>query len=307
MVLRCCKTVPPRSSYWREYYTQLPENTFTQLQIRNLDINQGLSPFYGQFDLVHMRFVHSLVDHHTSTLKAIRCLKPGGLILFLKAGPEVTEDRTTLIPAASSRMPDQSWYQRFWAFAELGPTRRGASTEIYNRDFDEGFWDYDIMDAETCGAAFITFPLGAWVTTPDPVETERLKRVGEFWRKNIMRIHRLLENLMISAGRSQKDVELLHTRLDNDLQTARFRSSVTMRAIWGRARSAGHTKSQQQDPSSNPDMSSSVLSNEPGEYRVITTFNDKPAWTEFNTRLISTMTSDTKALREIPGLDLIEA
>ncbi|KIM31826.1 hypothetical protein M408DRAFT_327245 [Serendipita vermifera MAFF 305830] len=79
------------------------------------DINQGLSPFYGQFDLVHMRFVHSLVDHHTSTLKAIRCLKPGGLILFLKAGPEVTEDRTTLIPAASSRMPDQSWYQRFWA------------------------------------------------------------------------------------------------------------------------------------------------------------------------------------------------
>ncbi|KIM19449.1 hypothetical protein M408DRAFT_39424, partial [Serendipita vermifera MAFF 305830] len=152
------------------------------------DINQGLSPFYGQFDLVHMRFtsgVH-LVDHHASILEAIKCLKPGGLIICLKNGLSVKEDRVTVTPAATSRMPDQSWYQRFFSFAELGSTRRGTSAEIFIRVFDEGFWDYDTMDVQTCGAAFITVPLGAWVTTSDPVETARLRAIGDFWGKSSM-------------------------------------------------------------------------------------------------------------------------
>ncbi|KIM31827.1 hypothetical protein M408DRAFT_21035 [Serendipita vermifera MAFF 305830] len=271
------------------------------------DINQGLSPFHGQFDLVHVRFIHGIVNHHNLTLEAIKCLKPGGLIIFLRVGPIVTDDRTTLMPAASSRMPDQSWYQRFWSFVELGSTQRGLPAEIYNHDYDEGFWDHDTMDAKTCGAAFITIPLGAWVTTSDPAETARLRTIGKFWAENAMRIHRHLDHVMSSAGRSEKDIELLHTHLDNELQTTRIRSSMIIRAIWGCSQSVEDANSRNHSPPRDEDAPLPLLSNEPGEYRVITIFDNKPTWTKFNAQLMSTMTPDTKKLRGIPGFDPIEA
>ncbi|KIM31828.1 hypothetical protein M408DRAFT_64024 [Serendipita vermifera MAFF 305830] len=273
------------------------------------DINKGLSPFYGQFDLVHMRFtsgVH-LVDHHASTLEAIKCLKPGGLIICLKIGLSVKEDRVTVMPAATSRMPEQSWYQRFFSFVELGSTQRGLPAEIYNHDYDEGFWDHDTMDAKTCGAAFITIPLGAWVTTSDPAETACLRTIGKFWAENAMRIHRHLDHVMSSAGRSEKDIELLHTHLDNELQTTRIRSSMIIRAIWGCSQSVEDANSRNHSPPRDEDAPLPLLSNEPGEYRVITIFDNKPTWTKFNAQLMSTMTPDTKKLRGIPGFDPIEA
>ncbi|KIM19471.1 hypothetical protein M408DRAFT_31192 [Serendipita vermifera MAFF 305830] len=271
------------------------------------DINQGLLPFHGQFDLVHARFLHGIINHHNLILEATKCLKPGGLVIFLRAGPNVTEGRTALMPAASSRMPDQSWYQRFWSFVELGSTQRGLPAEIYNRDYDEGFWDYETMDEKMCGAAFITLPIGAWVTTSNPTETARLRTIGKFWAENTMRVCRHIDHEMSAAGRSEKDIELLQTRLDNDLQTTQTHSSMTIRAIWGCAQSVEDANSRNHSPPRDEDAPLPLLSNEPGEYRVITIFDNKLAWTKFNAQLMSTMTPDTKELRETPGFDLMEA
>ncbi|KIM31824.1 hypothetical protein M408DRAFT_327242 [Serendipita vermifera MAFF 305830] len=270
------------------------------------DINQGLTPFYGQYDIVHMRFIQGIVDHHAATIEAVRCLKPGGLIVFLRAGGNVTEDRTTMVPAASSRMPDQSWYQRFWCFAELGSTQRGIPTEEYDHDYQQGFWDHDGIDARTCGAAFITVPIGTWVATSNPSETARLRSIGDFWIKNLLRVSKVLAHVMVTSGRSEKDVEFLRAHLEKELQEARIRSSMLIRAIWGRARGLGDASDQNQDPAQSGDVTLPALSNEPGKYRITTIFDSKAAWTKFNTDLVSTMTPDTKGLRTIPGFDPIE-
>ncbi|KIM31825.1 hypothetical protein M408DRAFT_327244 [Serendipita vermifera MAFF 305830] len=270
------------------------------------NINQGLAPFYGQFDIVHLRFIQGIVDHHAMTVEAVKCLKPGGLVIFLRAGEYVTEDRTTVTPAASSRMPDQSWYQRLWCLLECGSTQRGIPTEEYDHDYQQGFWDYDGIDTRKCGAAFITIPMGTWVATSDPSENTRLRSIGDFWVKNLLRVSKVLAHVMVTSGRSEKEVESLRANLEKEHHEARIRLSMVIRAIWGHARGLGDTKDQNQDPAQGGNVTLPVIASEPGEYRVKTIFDSKAAWTKFNTDLASTMTPDTKGLRTIPGFDPME-
>jgi hypothetical protein len=45
-------------------------------------------------------------------VEAIKCLKPGGFILFVDSGGMITEDRNAVYKAATSTNPEWSWHQR---------------------------------------------------------------------------------------------------------------------------------------------------------------------------------------------------
>lgn len=59
------------------------------------DINQGLSHFHDQFDLVHIRCVGGGIHDYRATMEDVQqCLKPGGLAIFIGGdGTLYSEDR----------------------------------------------------------------------------------------------------------------------------------------------------------------------------------------------------------------------
>jgi SAM-dependent methyltransferase len=79
------------------------------------DINLGMDHFVGQFDLIHVRLVGSgIKDFHKSMSDVEKCLKPGGLVLWLDADYDLysTNAFTFSRPAASELIPSGSWLQR---------------------------------------------------------------------------------------------------------------------------------------------------------------------------------------------------
>lgn len=87
-----------------------------------------------------------------------------------------------------------------------------------------------------------------------------------------------------------------------ELETARIRSLLTIRAIWGRACTIQNA---QKELVPSQDAPIQILSKESG-FQIMTHFDNKAAWTKFNTDLQSTMTSDTEGLRDIPNFDPME-
>jgi len=90
-----------------------------------------------------------------------------------------------------------------------------------------------------------------------------------------------------------------------ELETTRIRCSVPLRAIWGRAEAIGSSAGTKNETNQHQNDAPSDFSDEAG-YQVVTYFDTKAAWTNFNTDLQSTMNPDTKALRDVPGFDPIE-
>jgi hypothetical protein len=113
-------------------------------------------------------------------IAAIKCLKPGGFIIFLDYGGMLAEDRNALYKAATSTNPEWSWYQRMQmseilAYRELsdanmppvltgGTKKLGNDSEQARMNVQKGFWDFEGCDPSKCGALEAFIPLGDFGT-----------------------------------------------------------------------------------------------------------------------------------------------
>jgi len=87
----------------------LPDNCRFEVD----DINLGLDHLEGQFDFIHARLVAAGIrDFSKSMLDIERCLKPGGLILWLDADYELYSTSTFSYtrPPASELSPCRGQY-----------------------------------------------------------------------------------------------------------------------------------------------------------------------------------------------------
>jgi hypothetical protein len=91
-----------------------PENLPNNCRFEVDDINLGLNHFEGQYDLIHIRLVGSgLKDIHKSILDVEKCLKPGGLALWLDIDYDLySGSNFTYKPVASELNPSGAWLQR---------------------------------------------------------------------------------------------------------------------------------------------------------------------------------------------------
>jgi SAM-dependent methyltransferase len=97
---------------------QIPQIEFdlpTNMEFQRHDINDGLEPFYGQFDLVHARCIASGVMRYREFIdEARKCLRPGGIAIFIEGDFDlVTEDQATIQEPASDTNPNGSWLLRW--------------------------------------------------------------------------------------------------------------------------------------------------------------------------------------------------
>jgi ubiquinone/menaquinone biosynthesis C-methylase UbiE len=79
------------------------------------DVNFGLEHFYNQFDFVHVRCIFLGIDDYGSMMEeAERCLKPGGLVMFMDGDVRIlSEDQLHPVrfpvPGATGQV---SWFRK---------------------------------------------------------------------------------------------------------------------------------------------------------------------------------------------------
>lgn len=151
------------------------------------DINLGLSHFYDQYDLVHMRLVRAgLTDNAKTITELERCLKPGGVLIVIEADSEFADADFKKIKMAKVEGDEDvsgvsetgSWFTRMhwgeWACrrelneltegVEAVETHRVAETDkdLTSEFIDHGFWDHPLLDPETVIAGSVYLPVGPW-------------------------------------------------------------------------------------------------------------------------------------------------
>jgi SAM-dependent methyltransferase len=144
-----------------------PETLPDNCQFEVADINLGLAHFEGQWDLVHVRFVGSGFKDFLKVLSDVeKCLKPGGLVLWLDADYDMlaTTSFTYSRPPASELNPSGAWFVRMlygWPLVAsrkiltlLPEMRRslvmgGSDLHTMEKTLDEGLWNRPILDPET--------------------------------------------------------------------------------------------------------------------------------------------------------------
>jgi hypothetical protein len=94
---------------------QMPDKLPANVEFQLHDANQGLQPYYGAFDIVHARFIGGGITSYRAFIQeASKCVKPGGLAIFLEGNFDLLkEDQRTIQEPASDSNPNGSWLQRW--------------------------------------------------------------------------------------------------------------------------------------------------------------------------------------------------
>jgi hypothetical protein len=144
------------------------------------DINLGLAHYQSHFDLVHIRLVSAGFKDFKKTKEDIeRCLKPGGLVLWIEGDYHLCGPApNAYLPLASEINPQGSWAARiFWGMCFLCfivsavlmlflEMRRCAfhvgRSDLFTmaEELQGGLWIDPLIDPETCQAGSLSLPIG---------------------------------------------------------------------------------------------------------------------------------------------------
>jgi len=109
--------------------SQLPEDLPANVDWQRHDVNQGLKPYHGQFDIVHVRCIGSgIISYRALLEEASKCLKPGGLAIFIEGDFDLfDEDQHTLLEPATEGKPGGSYLQRWMQGLSHPPSKPEVS------------------------------------------------------------------------------------------------------------------------------------------------------------------------------------
>jgi hypothetical protein len=114
-------------------------------------------------------------------IDAVKCLKPGGVIIFIDITEMITEDLNSAYPVATSSNLEGSWHQRMYFSKRTHATVR-MGTDLFSlvnqygieklgnglagalRNVAMGFWDIEGIDPANCGGIEMMVPMGHWLT-----------------------------------------------------------------------------------------------------------------------------------------------
>lgn len=184
--------------------TDVPPNCSFEID----DIDCGLEHFYGMFDLVHTRLVQvGVKDYPKMINQAAKCLKPGGLAIFIEADFQLyDQDRTTPLPMAlyedertlddlrlseAGRVRRKEWKQNSWLQRMLyemdhAAQMSGSDISAAKKAVEEGFWNNPSFDSEQCGTASLFLPVGPWPRHQDFSLSQSLQYGGSLMRMDFL-------------------------------------------------------------------------------------------------------------------------
>lgn len=236
----------------------LPSNVTFELD----DVNKGLTHLYDTFHLVHVRFVATgLRDFSKCKAEIERCLKPGGLAIWIDADYDMLSRDKDIYrpPAIEGSVEDGSWVARmFFETRRIAVQLGGSSLFAVTESLSRGLWDDELLDPNTCARADLFLPIGPWVTDKDPVQSQRLSHIGSLMRQDFMSGYRAFHPALQRVGIPPETCEQWSNRADEELNTMKDPIFVRIACAWGRRRTSLNGPAPPL-PSSNADSTSSRL------------------------------------------------
>lgn len=212
--------------------TKPPNCTF---EIDN--INNGLTHFDKQFDVINARLIgFGLQNFRKSMVDVARCLKPGGIVIWLDGDYDLYWGYPPkYMPPYSEAYPEGSGLQRIFYETRRAATAKGSDIFGMSLALDEGLWQQsDILDPATCQTASLLLPMGEWMKSDDINEAQLLGFVGKLMRQDIMAAHKGAQPVLLKAGWPQTVLDEWSSKADDEITNGKV--SIRMRLAWGRRR-----------------------------------------------------------------------
>lgn len=208
----------------------------SNLRIEIDDINLGLSHFYGQFDLVHMRSVQSGIHDIDKTLSDLfLCLKPGGILIIVDGGIHFLRDLGTFgrmrrvdgdEEDATATSEDGSWFNRIHWEVSRACQIAGASVDRSHEVLSAGLWDHPFSEPGSVASGSYLFPVGPWAQGNNVAQNQQLHYGGLLMRQSLMNIHRAFHSILLRHGMTQDVLDAWSQEIDQELSTSRCKSWV---------------------------------------------------------------------------------
>ncbi|CCA71910.1 hypothetical protein PIIN_05845 [Serendipita indica DSM 11827] len=222
------------------------------------DVNNSLTHYHDLFSVVHARFIGAgLRDHKKCKEEIERCLKPGGIVLWMDGDYDMcTKERDVYSVPASDAHPDGSWFTRILFETSRATLQMGVSDLFaMSSMLSLGLWDDPLLDPETCGAGDLFMPIGPWATDPNPLQNQRLSHVGTLIRQDLSNGHRALHAPLRKVGISAETCNewseladkgialnspsaILHLNVHEEMNEMKKPLFLRFACAWGRRRAA---------------------------------------------------------------------
>ncbi|PVG04450.1 S-adenosyl-L-methionine-dependent methyltransferase [Serendipita vermifera] len=234
-----------------------PENVPSNCRFEVDDINLGLSHFHDKFDLVHSRLIAAgLKDFAKSKVEIEKCLKPGGLMLWIDGDYHViSEDPHVYIPLASEINPEGCYLGRmFWEMRRCAVKVGRSDLFTMTDSLKVGLWKDPMLDPETCKAGDIYLPIGTWpkgvtyskvklqcnnnfVVDPDFNQSQKLKLIGTLIRQDVLSASAAIHPLLKNAGFTPETLNAWQEKVKEELMEKNTPMWLRFFLAWGRRRS----------------------------------------------------------------------
>lgn len=209
------------------------------VEFRRHNVNDGLAPFYDSYDVVHVRCIGAGTTSYRGMLvEATRCLKPGGLAIFIEGDFDLLgEDQITILEPASDNNENGSWMQRWTQAVRRAQVRRCNLSGVDDspETLDQGLWQFPEYHEPSCGTGSIFTPVSPWPTSSLKEEALHYKVTGVLMKQNLKMFILATKQLLIEDGLTSEQVEEWAPKaiaeLDND---AGFHAWFRWRIAWGR-------------------------------------------------------------------------
>lgn len=215
----------------------VPNNVMFEID----DISQGLSHYEGMFDVVHARLVSAgLTNFRKSKEDIERCLKPGGLMLWVEVDYHMmAQNMIDYATLPSDGVVDGSWNARLlFELAQAVGLSGRSDLETMRKVLDRGLWDDPLLDPHTCHAASLYVPTSPWVKVAGINQQQRLNHIGLLIRQDCSNGLKAAERLFKKVGYEQATIEQFYKNLDHELENMTQLTWARFMLAWGRRRNS---------------------------------------------------------------------
>ncbi|PVF97724.1 hypothetical protein CPB86DRAFT_412357 [Serendipita vermifera] len=129
--------------------------------------------------------------------------------------------------------------------------------------------------------------------------------MSQLWVECISRVHRHLDKPLKANGRTDKDLEILRKKIDQDWLEKKHRMVFLIRAIWAQTPAKENQPVEPQSKRLHPPEVSQADSSTSVPYPLVV-YHDKDEWRNHNEALWDSYTPEMKLMMTVEGYDMIE-
>ncbi|KAG7445072.1 S-adenosyl-L-methionine-dependent methyltransferase [Guyanagaster necrorhizus] len=209
--------VPMQSPY-------MPSNCRSEVD----DINLGLEHFYGDFNVVHCRFISAGIRDYAHMIDQIsHVLRPGGLIDLTEWDFHCYDENHHRIELDVTTI-EEPWFPRWMAYFKMAVQRRGGGVDAGTHIHD---WVSRHARFEDVNYNEYFVPATPW-RTENPIDL----RIGAAVRDDIQVFLKSGRPLLLGSGVSEQLVNELQANAHKELTEDNTRHYIRVQSVYARKR-----------------------------------------------------------------------